>query len=149
MKVILLQDVPKLGKKDEIINAKSGYANNYLFPNGLAIEATKKNLADLAARKADEAEEAAYNLSQAESIRAELNDKIVTIEVKSGQGGKLFGTITNKEVAEAIEEAFRVSIDRRKIVLDEKIKTLGTFPVTVKLHPEVRATVRVSVQEAK
>ena len=145
MKVILLQDVPKVGKKDAIVNAKPGYANNYLFPQGLAIEATKANLKRLQARQADEAEEAAYELAQAKGIYENINDQKVVLKARVGQGGKIFGTITNAEVAKAIAETFRVVIDRRKITLEEKPKALGTYNATIKLHPEVKAALRVQV----
>ena len=125
MKVILLQDVAKVGKKGEVVDAKMGHARNFLIPNGLAVEATKANLKKLELQKANAQEEAAYQLSQAESIQRDLEDKVITITTKAGNGGRLFGTITNKEVAEAIEAAYHLAIDRRKIVLEEKIKPLG------------------------
>mgnify|MGYP000965127806 FL=1 len=147
MKVILLQDVAKVGKKGEVVDAKMGHARNFLIPNGLAIEATKANLKKLELQKANAQEEAAYQLSQAESIQRDLEDKVITITTKAGNGGRLFGTITNKEVAEAIEAAYHLAIDRRKIVLEEKIKTLGTYPIVIKLHPEVKLNMRVKITE--
>ena len=147
MKVILLEDVEKFGKKNEVVDAKSGYARNFLIPQKLAVEATKKNLKLLAEQQANAAEEAAYQLAQAEGIAETLNDQIVVIQAKAGEGGKLFGTITNKEVADAIKEKFNIEIDRRKIILDDKIKTLGTFGATIRLHPEVKTDVRVQVKE--
>lgn len=145
MKVILLQDVAKVGKKGEVVDAKMGHARNFLIPNGLAVEATKANLKKLELQKANAQEEAAYQLSQAESIQRDLEDKVITITTKAGNGGRLFGTITNKEVAEAIEAAYHLAIDRRKIVLEEKIKTLGTYPIVIKLHPEVKLNMRVKI----
>ena len=147
MKVILLQDVAKVGKKGEVVDAKMGHARNFLIPNGLAVEATKANLKKLELQKANAQEEAAYQLSQAESIQRDLEDKVITITTKAGNGGRLFGTITNKEVAEAIEEAYHLALDRRKIVLEEKIKTLGTYPIVIKLHPEVKLNMRVKITE--
>ena len=147
MKVILLQDVAKGGKKGEVVDAKMGHARNFLIPNGLAVEATKANLKKLELQKANAQEEAAYQLSQAESIQRDLEDKVITITTKAGNGGRLFGTITNKEVAEAIEAAYHLAIDRRKIVLEEKIKTLGTYPIVIKLHPEVKLNMRVKITE--
>ena len=147
MKVILLQDVAKVGKKGEVVDAKMGHARNFLIPNGLAAEATKANLKKLELQKANAQEEAAYQLSQAESIQRDLEDKVITITTKAGNGGRLFGTITNKEVAEAIEAAYHLAIDRRKIVLEEKIKTLGTYPIVIKLHPEVKLNMRVKITE--
>ena len=147
MKVILLQDGAKVGKKGEVVDAKMGHARNFLIPNGLAVEATKANLKKLELQKANAQEEAAYQLSQAESIQRDLEDKVITITTKAGNGGRLFGTITNKEVAEAIEAAYHLAIDRRKIVLEEKIKTLGTYPIVIKLHPEVKLNMRVKITE--
>ena len=147
MKVILLQDVAKVGKKGEFVAAKMGHARNFLIPNGLAVEATKANLKKLELQKANAQEEAAYQLSQAESNQRDLEDKVITITTKAGNGGRLFGTITNKEVAEAIEAAYHLAIDRRKIVLEEKIKTLGTYPIVIKLHPEVKLNMRVKITE--
>lgn len=147
MKVILLQDVAKVGKKGEVVDAKMGHARNFLIPNGLAVEATKANLKKLELQKANAQEEAAYQLSQAESIQRDLEDKVITITTKAGNGGRLFGTITSKEVAEAIEAAYHLAIDRRKIVLEEKIKTLGTYPIVIKLHPEVKLNMRVKITE--
>lgn len=147
MKVILLQDVAKVGKKGEVVDAKMGHARNFLIPNGLAVEATKANLKKLELQKANAQEEAAYQLSQAESIQRDLEDKVITITTKAGNGGRLFGTITNKEVAEAIEAAYHLAIDRRKILLEEKIKTLGTYPIVIKLHPEVKLNMRVKITE--
>lgn len=148
MKVILLEDVLKVGKKGEVVEAKTGYARNFLIPNKLAVEATKGNLKKLEDEKANAKEEAAYQLSQAEAIGRELKDKIVTIKSKAGDGGKLFGTLTNKEVAEAISSEFNIELDKRKITLEDKIKTLGTYPVLLKLHPEVKVEIRVKITEA-
>lgn len=148
MKVILLEDVLKVGKKGEVVEAKTGYARNFLIPNKLAVEATKGNLKKLEDEKANAKEEAAYQLSQAEAIGRELKDKIVTIKSKAGDGGKLFGTLTNKEVAEAISSEFNIELDKRKITLEDKIKTLGTYPAQLKLHPEVKVEIRVKITEA-
>lgn len=145
MKIILLQDVPKLGKKDEIVNAKNGYARNYLFPRDLAIEATKENLKNWEARKEQRAEQAAYELSQAEALANTLKDVKVELKAKVGGGGKIFGAITNKEIAEGLKQQHGIEIDRRKIVLEDKIKELGVTEVVVKLHPDVRQTLRVQV----
>lgn len=148
MKVILLEDVAKVGKKGDVVEAKTGHARNFLIPNKLAVEATKGNLKKLEEQKANAKEEAAYQLSQAEAIGRELKDKVVTIKSKAGEGGKLFGTLTNKEVAEAISAEFNIELDKRKITLEEKIKTLGTYPAQVKLHPEVKIEIRVKIIEA-
>ena len=149
MKVLLTEDVPKVGKRGEVVDVKSGYAHNFLFKNNVAVEATKPNLKRLAEQQAQEAEDRAYEKAQAEGIEARLKDQKVVIKAKEGAGGKLFGTITNKEVAEVIKNDFNVDIDKRKIVLDEKIKELGTFNATVKLHPEVKFTLKVQVVAAE
>lgn len=148
MKVIMLEDVAKVGKKGTVVDAKTGHARNFLIPNKLAVEATKANLKRLEEQQANAKEEAAYQLSQAEAIKRELEDKIIVIESKAGDGGKLFGTITNKEVAEAIKKSFNLDIDKRKITLEDKIKTLGTYPATIKLHQDVKVEVRVKITEA-
>ena len=148
MKVILLEDVAKVGKKGEVVEAKSGHARNFLIPNKLAVEATKGNLKKLEEEKANQKEEAAYQLSQAEAIKREIDGKIIEIHSKAGDGGKLFGTITNKEVSEAIKESFHLEVDKRKISLEDKIKTLGTYPASIKLHPEVKAEIKVKITEA-
>ncbi len=145
MKIILLEDVPKLGKKDEIVNAKNGYARNYLFPRDMAIEATKENLKNWEERKEERAEQAAYELSQAEALANTMKDLKVELKAKVGGGGKIFGAITNKEIAEGLKQQHGIELDRRKILLDEKIKELGVTEVVVKLHPEVRQTLRVQV----
>lgn len=145
MKVILTEDVQKLGKRGEVIEVKSGYAHNFLFKNNVAVEATKPNLKRLAEQQAQEAEERAYEKAQAEGIQDTLKDKKIVIKAKEGAGGKLFGTITNKEVAEVIKKDFHIDIDKRKIVLEDKIKELGTFNATIKLHPEVKFGLKVQV----
>lgn len=145
MKVILLEDVAKVGKKGEVVDVKSGYAHNFLFKNNVAIEATKGNLKNLQMKQEQEAEKRAYEKAQAEAVAKELEALKVVIKAKEGANGKLFGTITNKEVAEHIKDVHHIDIDKRKIVLDEKIKELGTYQATIKLHPEVKMTMRVQV----
>ncbi len=145
MKVILLEDVAKVGKKGEVVEVKSGYAHNFLFKNNVALEATKGNLKKLADKQAQEAEERAYEKAQAESVAKELESLKVVIKAKEGANGKLFGTITNKEVADHIKNTHNIDLDKRKIILDEKIKELGTYQATVKLHPEVKMTLRIQV----
>lgn len=145
MKVILLQDVDKVGKKGEVVDAKSGYARNYLLPNKLAIEATKSNLKSLETQQALAAEEKAYEKAQAQSIGEEIDKIKLTLKAKQGEGGKLFGAITNKEIAELLKEEHRIDIDRRKIVLPDKIKETGSYELPVKLHPDVKVTLKVDI----
>ncbi len=145
MKVILTEDVPKVGKKGQVVDVKSGYAHNFLFKNNVALEATKANLKRLEEQQAQEAENRAYEKAQAESIGNMLKDKLIVMKGKEGAGGKLFGAVTNKEVAEAIKKEFNVEIDKRKIVLDDKIRVIGTYNAVIKLHPEVKVNMKVQI----
>lgn len=145
MKVILTEDVPKVGKKGQVVDVKSGYAHNFLFKNNVALEATKANLKRLEEQQAQEAENRAYEKAQAESIGTMLKDKLIVMKGKEGAGGKLFGAVTNKEVAEAIKKEFNVEIDKRKIVLDDKIRVIGTYNAVIKLHPEVKVNMKVQI----
>ena len=145
MKVILTADVPKVGKKGQVVDVKSGYAHNFLFANNVAIEATKANMKRLEAQHAQEAEDRAYEKAQAENIGSTLNGKTIVMKGKEGAGGKLFGAVTNKEIAEAIKREYHVDIDKRKIILDDKIRVIGTYNATIKLHPEVKITIKVQI----
>ena len=136
MKVILLQDVKKMGKKGDVIEASDGYARNYLFPRKLAEEATANALHE---RKKKLAE-----LEAAQKLAAELKGKEVTINAKAGDNGRLFGAITNKDVAEAINSEFNLSIDKKKVVVNT-IKVAGTYEVEVKLYPEVSTKMKVNI----
>ncbi len=136
MKMILLQDVKSVGKKGDLINASEGYAKNFLLPRKLAVEATKSNLND-------------YELKQkAQATAKELEDKVVTIKVKTGGNGKLFGSVTNKEVAEEIVKQTKLDIDKKKVSIGDPIKMLGERTAVIKLHPKVTAEVKVKIVEA-
>ena len=138
MKMILLQDVKSIGKKGDLINASEGYAKNFLLPRKLAVEATKSNLND-------------YELKQkaeAKRKQEELEDKVVTVKVKTGGNGKLFGSVTNKEVAEEIVKQTRLDIDKKKVSIGDPIKMLGERTAVIKLHPKVTAEVKVKIVEA-
>jgi len=139
MKVILLQDVKKMGKKGDVIEASDGYARNYLFPRKLAEEATANALHVENERKKKLAE-----LEAAQKLAAELKGKEVTINAKAGDNGRLFGAITNKDVAEAINSEFNLSIDKKKVVVNT-IKVAGTYEVEVKLYPEVSTKMKVNI----
>ena len=139
MKVILLQDVKKMGKKGDVIEASDGYARNYLFPRKLAEEATANALHVENERKKKLAE-----LEAAQKLAAELKGKEVTINAKAGDSGRLFGAITNKDVAEAINSEFNLSIDKKKVVVNT-IKVAGTYEVEVKLYPEVSTKMKVNI----
>ena len=147
MKLILLEDVKKLGKKGDIVEVKPGYANNSLIPQGLATEATstainQRNL-KVKANKRRQSEEVA----KAQEIAAKLKDKKVEIKVKAGENGKLFGSVTSKEIAEQIESQLGHKVDRKKINLSEPIRALGTYNVSIKIHPKVTTAVIVSLIE--
>ena len=147
MKVILLKDVKGQGKKGDVKKVSAGYARNYLLKNNLAVEATAGNLKQLEAKKRKQDEEAQQEKEEAIQLKEVLEKTTVEIKAKSGEGGRLFGSITNKQIAEALKKEHGVKIDRRKIELDEPIKSLGHVHVPVKLYPDVQGTVKVHVTE--
>ena len=139
MKVILLQDVKALGKKGEVVNVNDGYARNFILPKKLGVEANGKNLNDLKLQKNNEAKVAQEHLDAAKKLAEELKAGKVVLTMKVGEGGRTFGSVSSKEIAEAVKEQMHLDIDKKKIQLKEQIKTLGTHIVSVKLHPEVTA----------
>ena len=147
MKVILLEDVNKVGKKDQVLEVKEGYARNYLFAKKLAIEATPANMKELKRQEEIRANKAAQIKAEAEDLAGKLKEITVTITNKAGEGGKLFGAVTNKEIAERLEKDFGYKVDKRKIELAENIKTLGTYRPNVKLHNQVSVELTVKVIE--
>ena len=144
MKVILLQDVKKLGKKGDVIEASDGYARNYLFPRKLAEEATANALHVVNAKKENERKKKLAELEAAQKLAAELKGKEVTINAKAGENGRLFGAITNKDIAEVINKQFNLTIDKKKIVVNT-IKVAGEYEVEVKLYPEVSTKMKVII----
>jgi len=147
MKVILLEDVKNVGKKGTIINAKDGYARNFLFPKNLAIEATDVNLKNLEnAKKQKEAKEKEI-LEEAKQLEEKLMQITIVIKTKTGENGKLFGSITTKELAEILEKDYGFVFDKKKLELDDTIKSVGEYFVKVRLHPTVNAKVKVIVTE--
>ena len=148
MKVILLQDVKALGKKGEVVNVNDGYARNFILPKKLGVEANGKNLNDLKLQKNNEAKVAQEHLDAAKKLAEELKAGKVVLTMKVGEGGRTFGSVSSKEIAEAVKEQMHLDIDKKKIQLKEQIKTLGTHIVSVKLHPEVTAELTVSEKEA-
>lgn len=148
MKVILLQDVKALGKKGEVVNVNDGYARNFILPKKLGVEANGKNLNDLKLQKNNEAKVAQEHLDAAKKLAEELKAGKVVLTMKVGEGGRTFGSVSSKEIADAVKEQMHLDIDKKKIQLKEQIKTLGTHIVSVKLHPEVTAELNVSVKEA-
>ncbi|ASS97857.1 50S ribosomal protein L9 [Geobacillus thermocatenulatus] len=149
MKVIFLKDVKGKGKKGEIKDVADGYANNFLFKQGLAIEATPANIKALEAQKQKEQRQAAEELANAKKRKEELEKLTVEIPAKAGEGGRLFGSITSKQIAEALQAQHGLKLDKRKIELADAIRSLGYTNVPVKLHPEVTATLKVHVKEQK
>lgn len=145
MKVILLQDVKKLGGKGDVVEVADGYGRNYLLPRGLAREATSGNLKELEVIKQQQAEKQSKELEEARIQASKLSGSIVSIRVKAGEKGKLFGSVTSKEIADTIAAQFGLEVDKRKVDLPEAIKTLGDFPIKVKLHPQAIAEVTVRV----
>ncbi|KAF5081086.1 50S ribosomal protein L9 [Anaerotignum sp.] len=147
MKVILLQDVKSVGKKGELVNASEGYAKNFLFPKKLAVEATKSNLNDFELKQKSEEKRKQEELENAQKIAENLKEQVVTIKVKTGGNGKLFGSVTNKEVADAIVEQTKQDIDKKKVSIGDPIKMVGERTATIKLHPKVTAEVTIKIVE--
>ncbi len=145
MKVILLQDVKGVGKKDQIVNASEGYAKNFLFPKNLAMEANAGNMKQLDNKKKAEAAKAQEELEKAQKLAEEIEKMDVKVEVKIGENGKLFGAVTNKEISAAVKDQYNMDIDKKKIVLNDAIKTTGEKEAVVKLHPKVSAKLKVTV----
>lgn len=146
MKVIFLKDVKGKGKKGEVKNVADGYARNYLFKHNLAVEATKANLKALEKQKESEQKKREEELQEAKKLKDQLEAITVEISAKAGEGGRLFGAVTNKQIADFLK-AKNFKIDRRKIELDEPIRSLGYTNVDVKLHPKVTAKIKVHVKE--
>ena len=147
MKVILLSDVKGQGKKGEIVNVSDGYARNFLFPRNLAQEANAQNLNSAQVRQDAAAHKEAVEKKNAEELAAQLADRGVTIQAKCGSTGRLFGAITNAEIAEALSAQTGLDIDKKKVVLQNPIKELGTYTVTLKLYAGVQTNIRLTVQE--
>ena len=135
MKVILLEDVKKLGKKGDLIEVADGYARNYLLPRNLAREATEGGIKQLKQEKAALENKKRKERQQAQALAAKLSEMTVTLKVKSGEQGKLFGSVTSKDISEALKEQHDIEVDRRKIELQEPIKSLGNYEVDIKLAP--------------
>ena len=148
MKVILIEDVKSLGKTGEMVNVSDGYARNALFPKKLALEATAKNINDLKLQKAHEEKKAKEALANAKAFAAEIATKEIQVSIKVGEGGKTFGSISSKEIAEAAKAQLGYDLDKKKIQISTPIKALGTTSVGIKLHPKVTAELKVVVKEA-
>ena len=148
MKIILLQDVKKLGKKGDIIEANDGYARNYIIPQKIGVEANGKNLNDLKLQKSSQEKVAQEQLSAAKALADEIGTKQVVVKIRAGEGGKVFGSVSSKEIAAAAKEQVGLELDKKKIQLSDPIKTFGVHDVTIKLHPQVTANLKVKVEEA-
>lgn len=147
MKVIFLKDVKGKGKKGEVKNVADGYAHNFLIKQGLAIEANQANMSKLTAQKNKEEKAAEEELSEAKKLKEVIEKITIELNAKSGEGGRLFGSITSKQIAEALQKTHQIKIDKRKIELEDAIRALGYTKVPVKLHSEVTASLNVHVKE--
>lgn len=147
MEVILLEDVKTLGKKGQVIKVNEGYARNCLLKKNLAIEATTVNLNNLKLKNANYEKQAKERLEEAKKLAEILKEASVTLSIKTGAGGKTFGSISGKEIAQAIKEQLKLDIDKKKLHIVEPIKSLGTHIVKVKIHPEVTGELAVKVTE--
>lgn len=147
MKVILNIDIKGVGKKNEVINASDGYARNYLFPKNLAVPADNQNMNILNAKKASEKHKKDLEFEEAKKLQEKMKALVLKITTKAGENGKTFGSITSKEIAENLEKQFKIKVDKKKIVMPEQIKTLGTYIVDVKLFEGVIGKLTISVTE--
>lgn len=147
MKVILLQDEKKLGKKGDVVEVSEGYARNYVLPKKIGVEATSKNLNDLKLQKANADKVALEQLNDAKALAAVLAEKTVEVKMKAGEGGRAFGSVSSKEIAAECKTQHDIEIDKKKIVLPEALKNFGMYEVNVKLHPQVTAVLKVHVSE--
>ena len=148
MKVILLQDVKALGKKGDLVNASDGYARNFLFPKNLAREANAQAMNEYKNAENSRNFKIATQKKQAEDFKAQLEGKTFEMKAKAGQGGRLFGSITAKQVAEEIKKQYNINIDKRKVVLESDIKEFGSYKAEVKLYTGIVASITVKVSEA-
>lgn len=146
MEVILLEDVKKLGKKGDIVKVSDGYARNYILPKKLGVEATKQNLYKLQLEKEAEEKRQKEILEEARELAKKVEASSVRLKIKTGEGGKTFGSISTKEIAAALSEQTGLEIDKKKIQLSEPIKNAGTYMVNVKLHSQVNAEMKVVVE---
>ena len=146
MKVILLQDIKNVGKKDEIINANDGYARNYLFPKNLALEATKDNLLKLQAKKDSQAHKKSLEVEEYKKQAEIINKLTLEIKVKAGENGKIFGGVTPKEISEELSKKNNINIDKKKIALKETIKNVGRYTADIKFGDGINAKLSIDVK---
>lgn len=147
MEVILLEDVKSLGKKGELVKVNEGYARNFLLKKNLGIEATAKNKNDLKLQKQHEAKLAKEKLEVAKAFAEEMKEKSITVSIRTGSGGRSFGSVSTKELAVAAKEQLGYELDKKKMVLQDPIKSPGIFTLPIKLHPKVTGELKVIVKE--
>ena len=146
MKIILLEDVKSVGKKGDLVEIKEGYARNFIIPRKLGVEATDANKNTLKLQKQNEEKIAKEQLEAAQALAADIGQMTVRMEIKGGEGGKTFGSVSSKEIAKAVADQYGKEIDKKKIQIDETIKAAGMYEVTEKLHPKVTAKLKVHVE---
>lgn len=147
MKVILLQDVKSVGKKGDMVEISEGYARNFILPKKLGVEANNVSMNNLKLQKQNEEKIAKEQYEAALKQKEEIEKMLVKTSIKAGEGGKTFGSVSSKEIAKAVEEQYKLELDKKKISLKDAIKSFGVHEVTVKLHPKVSAVLRVQVSE--
>ena len=148
MKVILIEDVKSLGKKGQLVEVNDGYARNFILAKKLGLEAPPKNLNDLKLKKANDEKVAKEIYEEAKAFGERLKEMVVNVTIKTGEGGKIFGSVSSKEIAEAAKAQLGIELDKQKLGLPSPIKTLGTTLVPIKLHPKVTSELKVNVREA-
>ncbi|MCM1181310.1 MAG: 50S ribosomal protein L9 [Clostridium sp.] len=146
MEVILLEDVKNVGKKGEIVKVNDGFGRNVLIKKKQAVEATGKNLNDLKLKKANDEKIAAENLEAAKELGRKIENASITVAIKVGEGGKTFGSVSSKEIAEEVKAQLGFEVDKKKVQLKDSIKTVGEHDVKIKLHPQVTTTLKVKVE---
>lgn len=145
MKVILLADIKGVGKKDQIINSSDGYARNYLFPKKLAVEANNENMLKLKAKQNSQDYKKSLEKEEATNLANKLKDIVLKVEVKAGENGKIFGGVTSKEISENLKNEYKIDIDKKKIILQETIKNIGTVEVDIKLYEGIIGKLKVQI----
>ena len=147
MKVILLQDVKSVGKSGDVVEVSDGYAKNFVIPKGLGVEATQKNLNELKNQQKRDSIVAKQQLDEAKAYGEKIAKETVQLTMKAGEGGRVFGSVSSKEIVTAAKQQFGFDIDKKKLQMPEPIKAFGTYEIPVKLHPQVTTTLKVSVKE--
>ncbi len=148
MKIILLKDEKKLGKKGDVIEANDGFARNYILPKKIGIEATAKNMNDLKLQKANADKIALEQLEAAKELAKKLEAATILVKMKAGEGGRAFGSVSSKEIAVACKEQYGYEIDKKKIQMSDSLKSFGMYELDVKIHPQVTAKIKVHIQES-